>query len=94
MLLIVLTWRQRATLNCMKPMEANVDTIFTEEVVSELHTLQDMLRWTVSRFNAAGLFYGHGTDNAWDEAVQLVLPTLYLPVDVPSETRFFSPNHQ
>jgi len=65
-----------------------VDTIFTEEVVSELHTLQDMLRWTVSRFNAAGLFYGHGTDNAWDEAVQLVLPTLYLPIDVPSETRF------
>ena len=46
-----------------------------------------MLRWTVSRFNAAGLFYGHGTDNAWDEAVQLVLPTVYLPLDVPPEVR-------
>nr|WP_194704435.1 50S ribosomal protein L3 N(5)-glutamine methyltransferase [Vibrio sp. S11_S32] len=48
-----------------------------------MHTLQDMIRWTVSRFNAAGLFYGHGTDNSWDEAVQLILPTLYLPIDVP-----------
>ncbi|KLV09249.1 50S ribosomal protein L30 [Photobacterium aquae] len=65
-----------------------MDKIFVDEAVNELHTLQDMLRWTVSRFNAAGLFYGHGTDNAWDEAVQLVLPTLYLPLDVPSEVRF------
>ncbi|PSW08147.1 50S ribosomal protein L3 N(5)-glutamine methyltransferase [Photobacterium rosenbergii] len=64
-----------------------MDKIFVDEAVNELHTLQDMLRWTVSRFNAAGLFYGHGTDNAWDEAVQLVLPTLYLPLDVPAEVR-------
>ncbi|MEC6813988.1 MULTISPECIES: 50S ribosomal protein L3 N(5)-glutamine methyltransferase [Photobacterium] len=64
-----------------------MDKIFVDEAVSELHTLQDMLRWTVSRFNAAGLFYGHGTDNAWDEAVQLVLPTVYLPLDVPPEVR-------
>ncbi|GAD78919.1 50S ribosomal protein L3 N(5)-glutamine methyltransferase [Vibrio ezurae] len=61
-----------------------MDKIFVDEAVSELHTLQDMIRWTVSRFNAAGLFYGHGTDNAWDEAVQLILPSLYLPLDVPS----------
>lgn len=60
-----------------------MDKIFVEEAVSELHTLQDMVRWTVSRFNAANIFYGHGTDNAWDEAVQLILPTLYLPIDVP-----------
>lgn len=60
-----------------------MDKIFVEEAVAELHTLQDMIRWTVSRFNAANLFYGQGTDNAWDEAVQLILPTLYLPIDVP-----------
>lgn len=60
-----------------------MDKIFVEEAVSELHTLQDMIRWAVSRFNAANLFYGQGTDNAWDEAVQLILPTLYLPIDVP-----------
>ena len=60
-----------------------MDKIFIDEVVSELSTLQDMVRWTVSRFNAAGLFYGHGTDNAWDEAIQLILPSLYLPIDIP-----------
>jgi ribosomal protein L3 glutamine methyltransferase len=47
----------------------------------ELFTIRDWLRWAVSRFNEAGLSYGHGTDNAWDEAVWLVLATLHLPRD-------------
>lgn len=46
-----------------------------------------MLRWTVSRFNAANIFYGHGTDNPWDEAVQLVFPSLFLPLDIPEDIR-------
>ncbi|WP_439212463.1 50S ribosomal protein L3 N(5)-glutamine methyltransferase [Duffyella gerundensis] len=62
-----------------------MDKIFVEEAVNELHTIQDMLRWSVSRFAAANIWYGHGTDNPWDEAVQLVLPTLYLPLDIPEE---------
>ncbi|MGL5007912.1 MAG: 50S ribosomal protein L3 N(5)-glutamine methyltransferase [Plesiomonas sp.] len=62
-----------------------MDKIFIDEAVNELHTLQDMLRWTVSRFNAAGIYYGHGTDNPWDEALSLVLPTLYLPLNLPQE---------
>ncbi|MGK2959966.1 MAG: 50S ribosomal protein L3 N(5)-glutamine methyltransferase [Candidatus Malihini olakiniferum] len=60
-----------------------MDKIFVDEAVKDLNTLQDMLRWAVSRFNMAGLYYGHGTDNPWDEALQLVLPTLYLPLDFP-----------
>jgi len=64
-----------------------LDKIFVDEAVNELHTIQDMLRWTVSRFNAANIYYGHGTDNPWDEAVQLVLPTLYLPMDIPEDMR-------
>lgn len=64
-----------------------MDKIFVEEAVNELHTIQDMLRWAVSRFSAAELWYGHGTDNPWDEAVQLVLPTLYLPLDIPEDMR-------
>ena len=58
-----------------------MDKIFVDEAVNELQTIQDMLRWSVSRFSAANIWYGHGTDNPWDEAVQLVLPSLYLPLD-------------
>ena len=47
----------------------------------ELVTIRDWLRWAVSRFNEAGLHFGHGTDNAWDEAVWIVLATLHLPRD-------------
>ena len=47
----------------------------------ELRTLRDLLRYAVSRFGAAGLAYGHGTDNAWDEAVALLLWALHLPPD-------------
>ena len=51
------------------------------QLVDELLTPRDWLRWAVSRFNEAKLFYGHGTDNAYDEAVWLILHTLHLPND-------------
>ncbi|MBC2770222.1 50S ribosomal protein L3 N(5)-glutamine methyltransferase [Pusillimonas minor] len=47
----------------------------------ELHTVRDLLRYTVSQFNAAKLSFGHGSDNAWDEAVYLLLHVLHLPLD-------------
>ena len=46
-----------------------------------LSTLRDLLRFAVSRFEAAGLVYGHGTANAYDEAAYLVLHSLHLPLD-------------
>ena len=53
----------------------------TSDITSELITVRDHLRYAVSRFTAARLFFGHGSDNAWDEAVYLTLHTLSLPLD-------------
>jgi len=47
----------------------------------ELQTLRDLIRYGVSRFNEAQIALGHGSDNAWDEAVYLVLHGLHLPPD-------------
>lgn len=47
----------------------------------ELQTLRDLIRYGVSRFNEARVALGHGSDNAWDEAVYLVLHGLHLPPD-------------
>ena len=48
----------------------------------ELSTVRDLLRFAVSRFSEAQLFFGHGSDNAWDEAAYLLLHTLHLPREV------------
>ena len=51
-------------------------------ILDELLTINDYLRWTMSRFNEANIFYGHGTDSSWDEAVHLVLELIKLPIDI------------
>jgi len=54
-----------------------------KEASNALSTVQDFVRWAASRFNEAGLFFGHGTDDAVDEALQLVLHALHLSHAVP-----------
>src|SRR5690349_5533915 len=50
-------------------------------LTQELETVRDWLRYAVSEFNGAGLFFGHGTASAFDGAAYLILHTLRLPLD-------------
>ena len=51
------------------------------KLAEELFTIRDWLRFTVSQFEASDIFFGHGTDNSYDEAVWLVMSALHLPHD-------------
>lgn len=53
-----------------------------ESAIRDLRTVRDFIRWSVSRFNEANIYFGHGTDDPWDEAVGLILYALHLPWDV------------
>jgi len=54
---------------------------YFSEASQNLHTVRDYLRFAVSRFNQAKLFFGHGSSDAYDEAAYLILHTLHLPLD-------------
>lgn len=52
-----------------------------DQILADLETLRDWVRYAVTRFSKAGLVYGHGTSSAVDEAAFLVLRSLDLPPD-------------
>ena len=52
-----------------------------DTAINELITIRDWIRFAVSQFEASDIFYGHGTDNAYDEAVWLIMSALHLPMD-------------
>jgi ribosomal protein L3 glutamine methyltransferase len=52
-----------------------------ELAIGELLTVRDWFRFAISEFNRNNLFFGHGTDNANDEAAYLILHTLQLPLE-------------
>ncbi len=58
-----------------QPFELTAELI--NEAVNELFTIHDWLRWAVSQLNAADVYFGHGTDNPWDDAGQLMAFTLH-----------------
>lgn len=49
--------------------------------MTRLNTIRDLVRFAVSNFQKYQLCFGHGTDNAYDEAVYLILHTLHLPLE-------------
>lgn len=51
----------------------------SEHIGQQLSTVRDYLRWAVSRMTTAPVYFGHGTDNALDEALNLVLPLAGIP---------------
>jgi ribosomal protein L3 glutamine methyltransferase len=54
---------------------------YFSDAAKNLHTVRDYLRFAVSRFNQAKLFFGHGSSDAYDEAAYLILHTLHLPLE-------------
>ena len=52
--------------------------------MAALRTVRDLVRWGASEFGRAGLHFGHGSDNALDEAFHLVTWALKLPHDLPA----------
>lgn len=53
------------------------------EAQNDLSSIFDFIRWAFTCFENAKLFYGHGTDNAYDEATSLIFDSLNLPSDTP-----------
>jgi len=51
------------------------------QILNELFSIRDWLRYAVSRFESSDIFFGHGTSNAYDEAVWLIFGFLHLPHD-------------
>ena len=52
-----------------------------DESQTNQHTVGQAIEYCWERLHDADLYYGHGTDNPWDEAVQLVLAVAELPAD-------------
>jgi ribosomal protein L3 glutamine methyltransferase len=51
------------------------------QILNELSSIRDWLRYAVSQFEDSDVFFGHGTSNAYDEAVWLIFGFLHLPHD-------------
>lgn len=67
----------------------NLSTEQQQNAISELVTFNDLVRWASSQFNLADLHFGHGTENAWDEAASLMMQIVHQPFAMLAQT----PNH-
>lgn len=65
--------------------EESVETINIAEISEQLHSVNDYVRFGATRFNQAELYFGHGTNNAWHEALILVMHQLALPQEIAND---------
>ncbi|MCV2530995.1 MAG: 50S ribosomal protein L3 N(5)-glutamine methyltransferase [Candidatus Lightella neohaematopini] len=54
----------------------------------ELFSILDIIRWITSKLNDSNVYYGHGTNNSWDEAFYLVFSSLNLSINTPKEVYY------
>lgn len=64
-------------------MQNNLQKFFLNESLKDLFTINDFLRWTYSKLKESNIWYGHGTNNAWDETLYLILATLGITFNMP-----------
>ena len=48
--------------------------------LAKASSVEEWIQWVFESLEKADLFYGHGSDNAWDEAVFLVMSALGMPI--------------
>lgn len=58
------------------------------ETFSSITNVGDAIQWGADQFENSDLYFGHGFDNAWDEAANLVLYVLSLAWDSDSDVLY------
>jgi ribosomal protein L3 glutamine methyltransferase len=56
-----------------------------QQIIRSLDTIIDYIRFAISEFNQHDVYYGHGTQNAWQEAHRLLFTALSLPLDITAQ---------
>lgn len=55
-----------------------------QDIIDNLHTIRDYIRWTISEMTVNKAYFGHGSESIWDESVHLVLSAINVSHDIDS----------
>lgn len=55
-----------------------------QDILTNLVTIKDYVRFCISEMNSQNAYYGHGSTNSWDEAVHLVISAINLQYELDS----------